>query len=388
MLSVLLQILFWLCIAAMLHTYVTYPLTLRLLRRRFLPPDVPAGAWPTAALLIPAYNEEKVIAEKIRNALDLDYDAGRLEILVGSDGSTDRTNDIVRGLGDPRVRLIELRGRNGKPQVINRLASETGADVLVISDANVRLDPLALRKLLRHFVDPAVGVVNGGKYIQIPRGAEAVMGEAVYGDLENRLRARESEVGGMSGALGALMAIRRSVFEPYRPGVICDDLDISIRAVLSGYRQAHDSDAKAFEEPGRTVAQEFHRRIRIGAGNFQALFRYGGMLSPLRGVVAYTYFSHKVVRWVFPFLMIGALVAATFLQQTPVYRTALLAQLVLYGLALMGLLLDCFRLRVPLISTLYHFVALNAALFLGFFVWCRGVRSSAWERTERMKDEG
>jgi cellulose synthase/poly-beta-1,6-N-acetylglucosamine synthase-like glycosyltransferase len=377
------QVIFWLCVVAMLHTYVTYPLSLRLFRRRFAAPPMLAEGWPRVSILIPAYNEERVIGAKIENLLALDYDPDKMEILIGSDGSTDRTDEIVRRYTDARVKLIRLAGRSGKTGVLNRLVEEAQGEILIFSDANVMLDRAALKMLLRHFSDPSVGVANGGKYIQIPEGAESVRGEAVYGRYENALRTRESEVGGMSGALGSLMAVRKSLYRPYAPGSINDDTVPSIWAVLAGLRNVHDPEARAFEESGRSISEEFRRRIRIGAGNFQTLFRYPQVLLPRYGLSAYTFFSHKVLRWIFPFLMIAALAANLFLLDYSFYRTTLWLQVIGYAAALLGWVLDLLGARIPPFSVLHHFVALNAGLLLGFFVYCRGLRCSAWERTAR-----
>lgn len=379
-----LQIIFWLCIAAMVHTYLVYPLSLRLFRRRYAtPPVMPDAAWPRVSVLVPAYNEEKVIGAKIENLLALDYDPAKLEILVGSDGSTDCTDEIVKSFTDPRVKLIRLAGRSGKTGVLNQLVGIASGEILVFSDANVMIDRAAMKKLIRHFADPKVGVANGGKYIEIPAGAESVRGEAVYGRYENALRTRESEIGGMSGALGSLMAVRRGIYRQYAPGSTNDDTVPSIWAAFAGLRNVHDPEAKAYEESGRTVSEEFRRRIRIGAGNFQTLFRYPQILSPRYGRVAYTFFSHKVLRWFFPFLMIGALIANVILAGSPLFKILLYLQAAGYAAALLGWIVESVGLRIPPLSALYHFVALNAGLLIGFFVYCHGIRSSAWERTER-----
>jgi cellulose synthase/poly-beta-1,6-N-acetylglucosamine synthase-like glycosyltransferase len=378
------SVLFWLCFGAMLHTYLLYPLTLRFFRRRYVAPaGFKEGAWPTIALLIPAYNEERVIGEKVANALALDYEPGKFEILIGSDGSTDRTNEIVASFNDPRVRLIELAGRSGKSGVLNRLVSETNASILIFSDANVMIETGALQTLVRHFADQSVGVVNGGKYILIPAGAESVRGEAVYGAYENRLRTVESDMGGMSGALGSLMALRRELYRPFAKGAINDDTVPAIWAVLAGLRQVHDPEAKAFEESGMSIREEFRRRVRIGAGNFQTLFRYKEVLQPRYGVVAYTYFSHKVLRWIFPFLMMVTLIANLFLLDRPFYQVLFMGQVIFYFAALLGWLGDLFGARFPMITSVYHFTAMNVALLFGFFVYRKGIQSAAWERTER-----
>ena len=384
LLTLFFAVIFWLCLAAMLHAYLLYPLTLRLFRRRFVvPPQMAADAWPTVAILIPAYNEEKVIGDKISNALDLDYEPGKLEILIGSDGSTDRTNEIVNSFLDHRLRLVQLPGRSGKTGVLNRLVEETRAEIIIFTDANVMIDKDALRLLLRHFADPTVGVAGGGKYILIPRGAEAVRAEATYGNMENTLRARESEIGGMSGVFGSLMAMRRDLYQPFARGSTNDDTVPTIWATLRGYRNVYDPAARACEESGFSVAEEFRRRIRIGAGNYQTLVRYRQVFHPRYGVAAYTYFSHKALRWVFPFLMLGALLANLALLGHPFYRLTLAAQLFAYAAAGLGYVADKLGVRLPVFSTLYHFVALNIALFLGFFVYRKGITSSAWEPTAR-----
>ncbi|MBU1921157.1 glycosyltransferase, partial [bacterium] len=210
--TTLAAVIFWICAAAMVHTYVTYPLSLKLFRHRFSkPPAFADGEWPAVAVLIPAYNEEAVMGNKIRNSLELEYEAGKLEVLVGSDGSTDRTNEIVKSFDDPRIRLIELGGRNGKTGVLNHLVKATTAEILVFTDANVEIESDALRKLIRHFADPLVGTAGAGKYIRVPQGADEVKGEAIYADIVNRLKKTESDIGGMSGGLGSLMAMRRNL---------------------------------------------------------------------------------------------------------------------------------------------------------------------------------
>jgi cellulose synthase/poly-beta-1,6-N-acetylglucosamine synthase-like glycosyltransferase len=279
--------------------------------------------------------------------------------------------------------LIELPGRSGKTGVLNRLVAETNAPIIAISDANVILDREAMHTLVRHFADPTVGVVNGGKYISIPAGAESVRGEAIYGAYENHIRTIESEIGGMSGALGSLMAMRRELYRPFTHGSTNDDTVPAIWAILAGLRQVHDPEAKAFEDSGTSIQEEFRRRVRIGAGNFQTLFRYKQALSPRFGVAAYTYWSHKALRWIFPFLMLITFIANLFLLQHTIYQFLFMGQVVFYFAALLGWLGDRLGLHLPLVTSAYHFTAMNVALLRGFLVFCKGIRSAAWERTER-----
>lgn len=376
--------LFWLCLAAMIHTYLLYPLSLWLWPKRYaLPPDMPENSCPTVAVLVPAYNEDKVIEAKVRNCLELNYPADKLEILVGSDGSTDRTGEIVRRFTDPRVRLVELSGRHGKTGVLNHLVTQTTAEFVVFTDSNVTLETAALRTLIRHFADPQVSVAGGGKYIRIAPGAGALYAEALYADFENWIRGEESKIGGMSGTMGSFMAMRRDHYKPFAPGALNDDTVPTIWATLDGFRNAFDPEAKADEDSGCTVYEEFRRRLRIGAGNFQTLFRYAAVLSPRYGIAAYTYFSHKVLRWIFPFLMIGLFAANCFLLHEEFYRAAMVVQVAGYGVVLLGFLLDRLGVDLPVVTYLYHFVALNIALGVGFFVYLRGITTSAWEPTAR-----
>lgn len=381
---VLPQLIAWLPVAAFCHSYLLYPATLRLWPRRFpLPSSWAEQPWPTVALLIPAYNEAAVIQRKVANALALDYDPDKLEIWVGSDGSSDETVRRARALADPRVHVVALPGRNGKTEVINRLAGETAAEILVITDANARLSPDSLRFLVRHFANPAVGAASGAKHVDVPPEAGGLWGETYYSNFENRVKTRESEVGGLSGCRGALMAVRHRDFQPYPAGTVNDDLVLALVTVLSGRRVVFEPRARAAEESALGMAEEFRRRVRIGGGNFQALARYPGILHPRHPVVAYTFISHKVLRWLLPPLLLLGLLANLLLLRLPLYRVLLTVELTALLLALAGWGLVRLRHPVSGLSACYHFAVMNLALLCGFARFLRGGTSSAWERTAR-----
>lgn len=370
----------------MLHTFLLYPRTLGLFPKKYShAPAMPDGEWPKVAVMIPAYNEEKVIGEKVRNCLEQDYPADRLQILVGSDGSQDRTDEIVESIKDPRVKLVRLGGRNGKPLVLNQLVENSGdAAVVVISDANIVWDKQALKMACRHFADHNVGVVSAGRYALTDKSDELASEEQFYTSHENALKVRETQIGGMSGGLGMLLAIRRDLYQPFVPGSANDDTTPMIWATLRGCRNVWEMESKAYERSGQSFREEFRRRIRIGAGNFQTLFRYAAVLSPRYGVAAYTFFSHKVIRWVFPFLMILAMIANLALWRTPLYELTLIGQFVLYSAALFGGIAVMLGMRIPPVTSLFHFVAMNVALFLGFFRYLKqGNRRFVWEPTAR-----
>jgi len=369
----------------MLFTFFIYPLTLRFLKRRFATaPNVAEELLPSVAVMIPAYNEAAVIEQKVLNCLEQNYPRDKLQVLVGSDGSTDGTDELVNAIPDDRVKLIRLGGRNGKPLVLNQLFELTTENVVVISDANITWDKQALKMACRHFADPKVGVVSAGRYALSDKTDELALEEQQYTDHENSLKALESQVGGMSGGLGMLLAIRREIYRPFPPGSANDDTTPMLWATLGGYRSVWEMESKAYERSGQSFREEFRRRIRIGVGNYQTLFRYLSVLNPRHGLAAYTYFSHKVIRWIFPFLMILALVANLMLRETAYYNTLFLGQLALYGISFIGGILVAFHLRVPPISSLFHFVAMNVALLLGFFRYLKqGNRRFVWEPTAR-----
>lgn len=341
--------------------------------------------WPRVAVLIPAYNEETVINEKVLNCLAQDYPVEKLQVLVGSDGSTDKTDELVGSIDDPRVKLLRLGGRNGKPLVLNKLYEHaTDAEVVVISDANIQWDKQALRMACRHFADPQVGVVSAGRYAISDSRDELALEEQHYTAHENNLKTLESHVGGMSGGLGMLLAIRRSLFRPFPPGSANDDTTPMIWATLAGYRSVWEMESKAYERSGQSFLEEFRRRIRIGVGNYQTLFRYISVLNPRYGLASYTFFSHKVVRWLFPFLMIVALVSNFLLLELPFYKAMLVFQLSVYTVGLLGGILAAFNVRLPPVTSLFHFLAMNAALLWGFFRYLKqGNRKFVWEPTAR-----
>ncbi len=370
----------------MLFTFFGYPLTLRVFKKKYaVAPKISDRELPRVAVMIPAYNEEAVIGQKVQNCLEQEYPADKLRVLVGSDGSKDKTDDIVNAFQDNRVELKRLGGRNGKPLVLNKLFEEAvDADVVVISDANILWDKQALRLACRHFADPKVGVVSAGRYALSDGKDELALEEQRYTAHENWLKTLESQIGGMSGGLGMLLAIRRELYRPFIPGSANDDTTPMIWAALEGYRSVWEMESKAFERSGQSFGEEFRRRIRIGVGNYQTLFRYFNVLNPKYGVQAYTFFSHKVVRWLFPFLMVLALASNILLRDVPLYHSLLIGQLAGYGIALVGGFFVAIHLRVPPVTSLFHFVAMNVAMLWGFFRYLKqGNRKFVWEPTAR-----
>jgi cellulose synthase/poly-beta-1,6-N-acetylglucosamine synthase-like glycosyltransferase len=379
------EIAFWVCVALIVYAYAIYPIVVWTLARLFGRPPVSVALadneLPTVSLLIAAHNEEQVIARRIENALALDYPADRFEVVIASDGSSDATAQIVRGFRDPRVRLLESPIRRGKTTVLNAAFRHVRGEIVLLSDANTFTDREALRRMVRWFADPAVGSVCGRLVLTDPATGRNV--DSLYWRYETFLKKCEGRLGGLLGANGAIYAVRRSSFAGIWSDTIVDDFVIPLVTHLRHNRAiVYDSSAVAFEETPHDFSAEFRRRSRIGAGGFQSIVRLRALLSPRHGWIAFTFFSHKVLRWLCPFLLIGAVVTNLALLHEPLYRWTMALQLVGYGFSLLGLVTGTRPALKPLrLATM--FTAMNAALLVGFWRWASGGQQGVWQRTAR-----
>jgi cellulose synthase/poly-beta-1,6-N-acetylglucosamine synthase-like glycosyltransferase len=374
-------VVFWGSVGAVLYSYALYPLLLKVLARLFGKAVIEDEQLrPTVAVVVPVYNEEDVIRRKIENVLAIDYPPDLLSVWVGSDQSTDRTTDIVRSFSDSRIHLWEAPSRGGKTEVINRLVRRLSADIVVLTDGNTMHEADILLKAIPVFGDPSVGGVAGHINHATRSGDERE--ERLYRSFESVQKTYESALHSTVSAYGGFYAIRRELFRPLPPNAYSnDDVLIPLNVVRQGYRMVFKMYALSREDTTENVAKEFSRRVRIGAGNFQAFFWLAEFLNPLRGWPWFCYVSHKVTRWFSPFAVLLGLISCVLLAvltPQPLYRVLAAAGAAVGGLGLLGLVLP-FRLTR---YTLY-FLAMTAALGLGFIRFCRGIRSAAWERTAR-----
>lgn len=336
---------------------------------------------PFVSIILAAYNEEHVVERTIRNLLALDYPPDSIEILVGSDGSSDRTIALLRQFEHDRVRVLDCQERRGKLTVITECARAAKGSLLVLSDANTLLKPNAVSALVRHFDNPCVGAVCGELRLTTPDGGPAE--EGFYWRYEVTLKLLESRVDSTLGANGAIYAIRKELFPILPPHLITDDFVIPMKVRARGFRVRYDPEAVACEEAPAGVSDEFRRRIRIGAGNWQALWQCRGLLLPWQGFVAVAFWSHKVLRWATPFLLIPALVANATLLSRPFWRITFTLQALFYaGAALGGLLARRRRPAGPL-RILHYFLAINVALGIGLVRGMFGLQHATWRRTAR-----
>jgi cellulose synthase/poly-beta-1,6-N-acetylglucosamine synthase-like glycosyltransferase len=382
-------VLFWLSAAIVFFSYAGYPLVIWCLARCFgqhrTRPAARANDLPFVSLLIAAHNEEAVIEDRVRNALELDYPSDKLEIVVASDGSDDATAEIVQRYEDQGVRLLEYTQRRGKAMALNSTFPKLQGDIVALSDANTNTDPQALRKLVCWFEDPEVGAVCGKLVL-----TDVVTGrnvDSLYWKYETFLKRCESRLGALLGSNGAIYAIRHKLFAPIPSDTILDDFVIPLQAkVRTDCAIVYDTEAVAYEETAPDVRSEFRRRTRIGAGGFQSIGLLWKLLDPRRGWVAFTFFAHKILRWCCPFFMVAMLLSNLVLCDQPFYQAMMFAQLGFYTLSVvMSFVPPQFRALKPLRLTTM-FTSMNAALLFGFWRWMRGSQKVAWQRTVRVAE--
>lgn len=365
-------------LAASVYIYFGYP-ALIFLVSRLRPRPFQRGGEPTATVVIPVYNEERVIADKIANTLALDYPPDRLETLVVSDGSTDATEEIVRRFGN-KVRLLSLP-RSGKAFALNEGARAARGEILVLTDANTLLEPGSLRPLVDPFADPEVGGVCGNKKQRPPAGADTTAeGENLYWRWDKWQKALESRAGSIFAADGTLYAVRKELYVPIADPAQADDIAISARIVLQGRRLLYEPRAVAWEEAPAEGRDEFRRKVRVTNHSVRALWNLGRGLWT-SGFYSVELLSHKFFRHLVPFFLIPLFLsnAALAMDGSPVFRILFAGQVLFYGLALAGFALRGTRLgKAKPFTVPYYFCLVNAAAFLGILSILRGRRLRAW----------
>ena len=337
---------------------------------------------PTVCVIIAAYNEEKVIAERLENALALDYPKDRLQILVASDGSTDGTEEIVSSYAARGVLLLSLP-RRGKIRTLNAAVARATGKILVFTDANIMCRRDALRALVANFADPRVGGVAGHTtYTLDPDSESSSYGERLYWRYDTWLKKLESQTGSIVSAHGGLYAIRRVLFRPIPDGAVTDDFAISTAVVVQGYRLVFEPQALATEVAVPESQREFRRRVRLMTRGLRGVFLRRRLLNPLRfGFYSIVLASHKLARRLVPASL--AILAVASLAAWPhgrIYQFAVLAQVVFYGMASVGYLLRRSRVgRIRLLYIPFYYCMANVACSVAWVHALRGRRIEVWQ---------
>lgn len=382
---------FWILVFFVVYAYFGYPIVLVILnkllpfiRRNQSNTKVSDGALPTVDLLIAAYNEEKIIEAKILNAISLDYPAEKYNIYIASDGSTDQTNQIVKQLASVHANVHLLAfPRTGKSGMLNEAIKSLKADIVVFSDANTEYAKDAIKKLVSNFDRPCVGCVCGRLIYRNPGQVVSGVGESFYWRYETTLKKLESNIGYIAGANGAIYAIRRNLFVPFPKNTINDDFTLSMKIVENGHRSIYDDTAVGYEDVAPSMESEFKRHVRDGAGHYIAIIHLLKLLNPFLGVRSFIYWSHRIIRWAIPFLLIILVYVNYLLIDQLLYEIIFYCQISFYAIALLGWILSIF-MKLPFIVYIpFYFCNLNSALLVGFLKAISGRQKTKWNSTER-----
>lgn len=370
---------FWGALALIAYVYVGYPLLLFVVSRVWSRPVRRDAITPSVTMIIAAYNEEDVITKKLENSLTLDYPAEKLEIMVASDGSTDRTNEIVRERYGDRVRLLDLP-REGKTSGQNKAAAVASGEILVFSDASTIYDPGAIRAMVANYADPTVGSVGGD--VRYVREDEAVAGKGrqLYWNYEAAIRRWESRIYSVLGATGCIYSLRKSLYVPLDPAAISDFVQPA-KATLRGFRSIVDDDAVCYEvAESKQLGDELSRRSRVVLRGIRGIGYMPESLNVVRHPwIFFQLLSHRILRWSVPVLMLAALVSNAFLLGCSVYLTLFVLQILFYAGAGAALICDRLDIRVPGLFIPLYFCMINLAPVFAVWSLLKGEKKVVWE---------
>ncbi len=383
----LLQILFWLAIAWVFYANIGYALLLWIISR-FVHREVKAAdISPTVSFLIAAHNVESVIAAKLENTLASDYPPEKLQIIVMSDASTDRTDEIVHNFAGRGVVLNTIPIKSGKQNAINQTLPIAKGDILVFSDADSTYAPDVLRKLVCNFAEPEVGAVTGEE-IRIPTQSGKGTGEGLYTRLDNLIKRLEGQLGCVVMVNGGFFSIRRVLYPIMEPYLIHDAV-VPSHLVLQGYRTAYEPEAHSFEVYPLDTKGDFNRRLRTISQAFYSYLSVSQALNPFRtGWYAVKLFSHRFTRWfVFPWLLVAFITNMLLTRYQPIYMVVFVGQIFCYACAALGWLLDSLDRRIKLFYFPFYFLYIHLAAFIAVVQSLSGKRIATWTPTERVAAE-
>ena len=373
------EAIFWIIILLVIYTYAGYPLSVIFLSL-FAKKEVKKGfCEPTVTVLITAYNEENNIASKLEDTLSLEYPKEKMEIVVASDGSNDKTEEIVRDYQSKGVRLIRVEGRVGKTETQNQAVKQAKGEIIIFSDATTKYDKSAIRKIVRNYHDPSVGAVSGRYEYYNPNGAPTGMGTILFWKYENFIKSRQTKIRTITGCCGCIYSVKKSLYEPL-PANIISDLVEPLKILEKGYRIAFEPEAVAYEATEKKAADEFSMRVRVITRGMNGLLFVKNLFNPWKyNFVAFQLFSHKVLRWSIPFLMMGLLISNAFLLEHFFYRITFFLQVIFYAAAIFGWIWSQRGKKIKMLSIPFYFCLVNLASAIALGNIVKGRKMVTWE---------
>lgn len=375
---ILLETAFWLSVAMLAYTFAGYPVVLGWVARLRSKLPQKAPMQPSLSVLIAVYNGEAWVERKLNNLFGVPWPKDKIEVIIISDGSTDRTEEIVSEYAkrDPRVKLLRVR-QGGKSAALSAGVTLATGEVLVLTDVRQLLEPEALSNMMSNYADPTVGGVSGMLLIGSLDKGRQLSGESLKWGIENTIREREGAIASVVGALGAFYSIRRELFTPIPPGLLLDDMWVPLHVVKQGKRIVFEKGARAWDDVEPTKEQEYRRKVRTLTGNYQLIKAAPWLLHS--NPIIWQYAGHKLCRLAAPFALAVMFVSSLLLLPSPLYLLAVIGQVCFYALAFIGVLPMPIAIVRKLAGIAHTFVMLNAAAFMGLVNFLRG-REDVWVR--------
>ena len=383
----LFTILFLFLLYLPIHSYIVYPISIHFISKVFK--NITGNNHePEISIIISAYNEEKVIEERINNINNLDYNKSKIEVLVGTDCCSDNTLTILNSLKAkfPWLKVYEFKSRSGKAGVINELVKTSTKSILLFTDANTHFNQGAVKKVVGNFTSNDIGGVSGRLILEKPEDKfEKSNEESFYWNYETFIKISEGRCGVLIGANGGIFAIRKELFKPIpTKEAVTDDLFVSLAVLQRNRKFIYEKEAIATEKISKEVSSEFKRKIRFSATNYQTMHFFPDLIFNKNILLSYAYVSHKIIRWLLPiiFLLIIA-INIPLANFNLVFKISFWGQLAFYGLGLIGFFLSKTNIRFPFLSLPYFFILTNYALLLGLIKYLKKEHTIIWESTPR-----
>ena len=389
------ELLFWILISIVVNTYLGYGVILYALvkikqfifgKNKIQSPT----EWPEVTYVVAAWNEKKWMPDKIRNGLAFDYPNDKIHHLFVTDGSDDGTPDVIRNFLFPKgtnFSVYHKPERAGKIAAVERIMEFVDTPFVVYSDANTEVNPAAIKNMIRHYQDEKVGAISGEKRIAISDSDSATAGEGIYWKYESFLKKLDSEFYSAVGAPGELFSIRTSLYRPVPPDTLVEDFFLTMSIAKDGYKIIYEPQAYAVEAKSASVKEEMKRKVRIGAGGLQAVYRLAPLLNFFKhGRLTFQYVSHRVLRWTLaPLALPIIFVLNIFLanQGSAFYKYLLIAQVAFYLFAILGYLFEKRKLKVKAFFVPYYFCMMNYSMYKGLIRLIKGKQSVLWEKAKR-----
>lgn len=387
--DIFLQILFWLSIFFIFHSYVLFPIILKFKARNKKENSICfdySENLPEISIIMASFNEEKNIEKKILSTFNTNYPPDKIEFLIGSDNSIDKTNEIITQLSKKykQIKFYPFQERNGKINIINQLKTKAKNNILILTDTKVFFKKDTIFHLVKHFKNQNIKIVGGILLNNKKNKTDISLQEDAYMNREMIIKYYEGLIWGTSmGVFGAVYAIRKENLSDIPSNFRVDDFFVTMKVIEKKGKVIFEKKAEAEEKITGKYSEEFKRKVRIATGNFQNLVKFISFIKqPFTGKT-FCFFSHKVLRWTGPFIILTAFISNLFLLNFIIYKISIIIFLITFLIPIFDFMLKKISININLFRYFTHFYGMNIALFVGFIKYIKGIKSAIWEPSKR-----